>query len=100
LPDYSEYDNDDKSFEFSNDNDEFVDDPQDYCEFLGERSKPLLKDDCFRKAVVFLLVNEHNTIDNKDNAWSGKDGIRRKIQVRLGLRKDASINHILNDVLA
>jgi hypothetical protein len=98
--DYLEYDDEFSSFEFVTDNDESVDDPQDYCEFLEERSEPLLKQDCFRQAVAFLFVTEYNTIDNKNNAWSGRNGIRKKIRVRLGLRKGAPIDHILNDVLA
>ena len=96
LPDYIDVD-DDESFEFNNDN---GDDQQDYLEFLEERSEPLLKADCFRKAIAFLFVTEFNAIENNQNAWSGKKGIRKKIRDRLSLNPHTKLDHILNDVIA
>jgi hypothetical protein len=71
-----------------------------YSEFLDERSAPLLKEDCFRKAVAFLFVSEYNSQDNALQAWCGRGGIRKKIRDRLGISPQTKIDHILNDVLA
>jgi hypothetical protein len=96
LPIYIDND-DNESFEFNNDN---VDDLPDYVEFLDKRSEPLLKENCYRKAVAFLFVTELKAIDNNHEAWSGRNGIRKEIRERLGLPRNARLDHILIDVLA
>jgi hypothetical protein len=98
IPDYRDYENDDKSFEFHSENK--LEDPQDYIEFLAELSEPLLKDDCFRKTVALLFFTEFDTIDNTQNAWIGKSGILLKIRDQLRLNSTTKVNHMLNDVLA